>query len=387
MNQSPDPRPSRRLDEISEYYFSRALKEIADMNARGLDVINLGIGSPDMPPPGDAIDALCRAARMPDAHGYQPYSGIPELRQAFARWYARHYRVDLDPAREILPLAGSKEGILHVSLAFLDPWDQALVPDPGYPAYGPATRLAGGVPVTYDLTPRHHWQPDWDALERADLSLVKLMWANYPHMPTGAPATTALLERLVDFGRRHSIIICHDNPYSFILNDHPASILEIPAAREIAIEMNSLSKSHDMPGWRVAMLASNPRFVKWILEVKSNIDSGQFRPVMLAAAQALDAPDAWYRENNRLLAERRQVAASIMQAIQATCRYPQSGFFLWGSLPGDDRQLVDARLSHARVCITPGFIFGNNGRGHVRVSLCCSTGRLREALDRVTRYM
>ena len=382
-----DFRPAGRLDDVSEYYFSRKLAEIAAMNARGADVISLGIGSPDNPPPGDVIECLRAEVARPDAHGYQPYAGIPELRKAFSEWYARHYRVALEQ-QEILPLIGSKEGILHVSLAFLDPGDKVLVPDPGYPTYRSVTRIVGATPVPYDLQENHRWQPDWEALERMDLSRVKLMWANYPNMPTGAPATRELFERLVDFGRRRRVIICHDNPYSFILNDAPASILEIENARECCIELNSLSKSHNMPGWRVAMLASNPGFVEWVLRIKSNIDSGQFRPVMLAAARALNAPDEWYAANNRRYASRRAIAEDILRALGCTFDPSQSGMFLWGRVPDhcqDGETLADDILRRARVFITPGVVFGNNGRRHVRLSLCRDAERLREALSRITQ--
>jgi aspartate/methionine/tyrosine aminotransferase len=379
-------RPARRLDDLGEYYFSRKLKEIAAMNARGEDVISLGIGSPDLPPAPSVIDTLRADALRPGAHGYQPYGGVPELREAFAGWYARWYRVTLDPGREVLPLIGSKEGILHVSLAFLDPGDGVLVPDPGYPTYAAATRLAGGVPIAYDLREENGWLPDLDALERVDLSRVKLAWFNYPHMPTGATATADTFRRLVDFGRRHGIVICHDNPYSFILNPSPASILEVEGAREGCIEMNSLSKSHNMPGWRVAMLASNPRFVEWVARVKSNVDSGQFRPVMLAAARALDAPAAWYEAVNRVYASRRVIAGQLMAALHCTFDARQAGLFLWGRVADgwrDGEQLADEVLRRARVFITPGSVFGGNGARHVRLSLCREEERLREALDRV----
>ncbi|MDR2413447.1 MAG: aminotransferase class I/II-fold pyridoxal phosphate-dependent enzyme [Odoribacteraceae bacterium] len=385
----PVPRPARRLEGVSEYYFSRKLAEIAAMNARGADVISLGVGSPDNPPAAEVVECLREEALRRDAHGYQPYTGIPVLREAFAAWYARHYRVTLGEG-EVLPLIGSKEGILHVSLAFLDPGDAVLAPDPGYPTYRSAARLAGASVVTYDLLEENGWQPDWERLEGADLSRVKIMWANYPHMPTGAPATRELFERLVEFGRRRGIVICHDNPYSFILNDRPASILEVEGAREWCIELNSLSKSHNMPGWRVAMLASNRQFVEWVLKVKSNVDSGQFRPVMLAAARALDAPDSWYAENNRVYAARRSVAEEIMTALGCTFDPCQSGLFLWGRVPDrwrDGEELADEVLRRARVFITPGAVFGENGRRYARVSLCREEERLQEALKRIIENM
>lgn len=381
-------RPARRLEAISEYYFSRKLQEIAAMNAGGARVINLGVGSPDLPPGSETIETLREAALAPGVHGYQPYTGIPELRKAFARWYRRWYGVTLDPAGEILPLAGSKEGVLHLSLAFLDPGDGVLVPDPGYPTYTSAGLLAGARVIPYDLTEAHGWQPDWEALERMDLSGVKLMWANYPHMPTGAPATRETLERLVEFGRRHGIVICHDNPYSFILNDRPSSILAIDGARETCVELNSLSKSHNMPGWRVAMLASNARFVGWALKAKSNIDSGQFRPVMLAAARALDSPVAWHEANNRVYARRRAIVEEIARALGCAFDPRQGGLFLWCRVPrGDGEALADDVLRRARVFITPGFIFGRNGLRHVRLSLCRGEDELQEALRRIIETM
>ncbi len=286
----PEITPARRVATIKEYYFSRKLREVAALNARGLDIISLGIGGPDTPPAQEVIDTLTEAANVSSNHSYQPYVGIPQLREAFAGWYAAHYGVTLDPTTEIQPLIGSKEGILHISLAFLNPGDGVLVPNPGYPTYTSVSRLAEAEIFPYDLTEENGWKPDFDALERLPLDRIKLMWVNYPHMPTGTPADAELFRQLVDFGRRHNIVIAHDNPYSFILNPTPQSMLQIPGAKEIVVEMNSLSKSHNMAGWRVAMLASNPQFIEWILKVKSNIDSGQFKPVMLAAVKALQAP-------------------------------------------------------------------------------------------------
>jgi aspartate/methionine/tyrosine aminotransferase len=378
--------PARRLNSVDEYYFSGKLKEIAEMNVKGLDVINLGIGSPDLPPSGEAIETLCNVSRQPHSHGYQPYVGIPELRAAFAGWYKKWYRVSLNPDTEIQPLIGSKEGILHVSLAFLNPGDAVLAPDPGYPAYRSVSNLVEAQLITYDLKEENNWQPDWEALEKSDLSKVKLMWVNYPHMPTGAPASRELFRQLVAFGKKHGIVICNDNPYSFILNDNPLSILEIEGAKDICIELNSLSKSQNMPGWRIAMLASNPRFVQWILKVKSNIDSGQFKPMMLAAAQALQASEEWYSAINEIYGNRRRIAEEIMQVLDCTFDPKQSGMFLWGKIP--ERQensgaLSDQILYDAHVFITPGFIFGTNGTKYIRISLCCKEEKLREALRRI----
>ena len=356
------------------------------MNAKGLDVISLGIGSPDMPPSEETIRTLCQAANNPDGHGYMPYVGIPELRQAFADWYRRWYGVSLDSKTEIQPLIGSKEGILHVTLAFVNPSDQVLVPNPGYPTYTSLSRLLGADVVPYDLKEEDGWMPDWDGLEAMDTSRVRLMWTNYPNMPTGAPATPELYERLVDFARRRGIVIVNDNPYSFILNDHPLSILAVPGAKDCCIEFNSMSKSHNMPGWRIGMLASNAQFVQWVLKVKSNIDSGMFRAMQLAAATALEADTAWYEGNNANYRRRRALAEDIMHALGCTFDPRQAGMFLWGRIPdiyNNVEELTERVLHEARVFLTPGFIFGTNGARYIRISLCCKDERLREALERI----
>lgn len=378
--------PARRVSEIQEYYFSRRLREVADMRSRGIDVISLGIGGPDCPPPVEAVDTLCDQARRPDTHSYQLSTGLPELRQAFSRWYFRTYGVELNPANEILPLIGSKEGILHISLTFLNPGDGVLVPDPGYPTYTSACRLVGAEIFSYNLTEAGGWQPDFHELERMPLDRIRLMWVNYPHMPTGAPADYSVFERLVDFGRRHGIVIAHDNPYSFILNPTPMSLLQVPGAKDVAIEMNSLSKSHNMAGWRVAMLASNPRFVSWVQKVKSNVDSGQFRPVMLAAAKALDSPRSWYDDLNARYAARRVIAEEIMRTLGCSFDPKQRGMFHWGRIPDSEESgeaLADRLLYEARVFIAPGFIFGSNGRRYIRISLCADERNLRRALQRI----
>ena len=380
-------RPADRLEEVSEYYFSRKLKEIARMNAEGQDVISLGIGSPDMPPSEETIRTLCENAVRPDVHGYQPTTGIPELRKAFAQWYKRWYGVSLDPDKEIQPLIGSKEGILHVTLAFVNPGEEVLVPNPGYPTYTSLSKLLGAKVVNYNLKEEDGWMPDFDELERMDLSRVKLMWTNYPNMPTGANASMDLYRRLVDFARKHGIVVVNDNPYSFILNDKPISLLAVEGAKECCIEFNSMSKSHNMPGWRVAMLASNPQFVQWVLKVKSNIDSGTFRCIQLAAAQALQNAPEWHQEMNvSLYRRRRQWAEAIMQALGCTFDRRQAGMFLWGRIPdgyADAEKLTEKVLHEARVFITPGFIFGTNGARHIRISLCCKEERLRKALERI----
>ncbi|MDE6716606.1 MAG: aminotransferase class I/II-fold pyridoxal phosphate-dependent enzyme [Muribaculaceae bacterium] len=384
--------PAVRVGNVKEYYFSRKLREVAEMNARGLDIISLGIGGPDLPPAPEVIDTLCEAARDPRNHSYQPYVGIPELRDAFAGWYRRYYGVELNPANEILPLIGSKEGIMHITMAFVNPGDAVLVPDPGYPTYTSVSRLADAEIVKYRLTPGNGWKPDFEAMSRLDAvreGRVKVMWVNYPHMPTGTPANEKLFREAVEFGRRHGIVIVNDNPYSFILKpegEKPLSILSVPGAKDICIEMNSLSKSHDMAGWRVAMLASNPEFIGWILKVKSNIDSGQFRPVMLAAAKALASDEKWYARLNAVYSARRKAAELIMQELGCSYDPAQRGLFLWGRIPDNEESsetLADRLLYGHRVFVTPGFIFGEEGERYIRISLCATEENLRNALERI----
>ena len=380
--------PANRVHSVSEYYFSKKLKEVAQMNAEGKNVINLGVGSPDLPPSQQAINVLCDEAHKPDTHGYQPYVGIPELRKGFASWYKTWFNVTLDPQTEIQPLIGSKEGILHISLAFLNPGDGVLVPNPGYPTYTSVSNLVDATIVPYELKEENGWYPDFDALEKMDLSRVKLMWINYPNMPTGADATVELYQKIVDFGKRHNIIICNDNPYSFVLNESPLSILSIPGAKDICIEMNSMSKAHNMPGWRMAMLASNAQFVNWILKVKSNIDSGQFKPMQLAAVEALKAPKEWYDTMNRTYRKRRDLAGKIMQALDCSYDEKQVGLFLWCKIPTNSlgsEAMADKVLYEANVFITPGFIFGSGGNRHIRISLCCKEEMLQEALKRINK--
>ena len=379
--------PAQRLASVSEYYFSRKLKEVAQLNAQGMDIISLAIGSPDQPPSDATIETLCREARCPDAHGYQPTCGIPQLREAMAQFYARWYGVSLDPLTEIQPLIGSKEGILHVTLALVNPGERVLVPNPGYPTYTSLSRLLGCEVCYYDLLPEHGWQPDFEALERMDLTGVKLLWCNYPHMPTGAAARRKTYEQLVDFGRRHGIVIVNDNPYSFILGQERLSILQVEGARDVCIEFNSLSKSHNMPGWRVGMIATNAQFIQWILRVKSNIDSGTFRPLQLAAATALENSDEWHTAANvDVYARRRHIAEEIMRALGCSFDPSQVGMFLWGRIPdcyADVEVLTERILHEARVFLTPGFIFGSNGQRYVRISLCASETRMAEALQRI----
>ena len=381
-------KPADRLSNVSEYYFSRKLKEVARMIAEGKDVISLAIGSPDMPPSEATIDVLCREARKADTHGYQPTIGTPELRQAMAGFYKRWYNVELDPATEIQPLIGSKEGILHVTLAFVNPGDSVLVPNPGYPTYTALSKLLGANIINYDLSAQKGWQPDFEAIESMDLSNVRLMWTNYPNMPTGANARRETYEKLVEFARRHNIVIVNDNPYSLILNrDERLSILQVPGAKDCCIEFNSMSKSHNMPGWRVGMLATNAEFIKWIIKVKSNIDSGTFRPLQLAAAQAYQNSDEWhYQANIETYARRRELAEEIMTQIGCEFDPNQVGMFLWGRIPenySDAEELTERVLHKARVFITPGFIFGTNGKRYVRISLCAKEEAIKTALERI----
>ncbi len=386
---NPRIRPAERLRAVQEYYFSRKLKEVARLNADGKDIISLAVGSPDMPPSPRTVETLCREARKDDAHGYQPTTGIPELRRAMAGFYKRWYGVDLDPDSEIQPLIGSKEGILHVTLALANAGDRVLVPNPGYPTYTSLSKILDQQVTYYDLLPENGWQPDFDALEKADLAGVKIMWTNYPNMPTGANACRGTYEKLVDFALRRDIVVVNDNPYSFILNRERLSILQVPEAKSCCIEFNSMSKSHNMPGWRVGMLATNAEFVKWILKVKSNIDSGTFRPVQLAAAAAYGNDGRWHEEANiHVYAERRAIAEEIMRALRCDFDPAQVGMFLWGRIPddyGDAEQLTEKVLHEARVFITPGFIFGSNGNRYVRISLCAKKEKMGEALERIRK--
>ena len=420
--------PAKRTESVQEYYFSRKLKEIAAMNAEraasGEDlVINLGIGSPDGMPPMEAIDALCEEARQPGNHAYQSYVGLPQLRQAFADWYARWYGVQLDPSKEIQPLVGSKEGILLISLAFLDKGDKVLVPDPGYPTYSSASELVEAEMVTYDLKAENGWQPDFEALEKMDLSGVKIMWTNYPNMPTGAPATEELYAKLVDFALRHNILICNDNPYSFILNDNPLSILAQPRAKECCLELNSLSKAHNMAGWRIGMVAGDGEMIAQILKVKSQMDSGMFKPLQMAAVKALEQGPEWFAQLNDEYRCRRALAGEIFDLLGAEYDQSSSGMFLWGRIgltvnSGDPRlpygqtphdpaaadcslqksvglsadrsrgqQVSDKVLYEAGVFITPGFIFGKNGEDYIRISLCAKPEVLKKAAEKIRRHV
>ena len=383
--------PADRLSTVQEYYFSRKLKEVAKLNAEGKDIISLAIGSPDMPPSAATVEQLCRTAYNPDAHGYQPTVGTPELRKAMAGFYKRWYNVDLDPATEIQPMIGSKEAILHVTLALCNPGDEVLVPNPGYPTYTSLSKILGQKIVNYDLREDNGWQPDFEQLEQMDLSRVKLMWTNYPNMPTGGNARRETYEKLVSFARKHNIVIVNDNPYSLILNDNPQSILQVEGAKECCIEFNSMSKSHNMPGWRVGMVATNSEFISWILKIKSNIDSGTFRGIQLAAAVAYDNDDEWHHENNYVnYKRRREIAEQIMDVLE--CKYDKHsvGMFLWGRIPDRYKtceELTERVLHEARVFITPGFIFGSNGERYIRISLCAKDDKIQLALERIRKMV
>lgn len=378
--------PADRIGAIKEYYFSAKLKEISQLRMEGKDIINLGIGSPDLMPSEEVIQTLQNSAAIPSNHGYQSYIGILPLRQGFASFYKNNYGVELCPDTEILPLMGSKEGIMHISMAFLNPGDEVLVPNPGYPTYRAAANLMQAKVRRYDLTEANAWQPDLQALEKEDLSKVKLMWLNYPNMPTGTKADREVMEAIVAFGKRHSIVICNDNPYSFILNDKPFSILEIKGARDIAIELNSLSKSHNMAGWRIGMAASNPKFISYILRVKSNMDSGMFRPMQEAAVEALKAGASWFNRVNKEYAMRRELVFELLDALGCSYNRSQVGLFVWAKVPidmGDGEYLSDYALKNAHLFITPGFIFGSNGIQYVRISLCADLKLLQESINRV----
>lgn len=386
-NQTYSIKPADRLSQVTEYYFSRKLKEIDRLNAEGKDIISLAIGSPDMPPSQATVDKLCEVARQAGAHGYQPTSGTPELRQAMAGFYKRWYGVDIDPQTEVQPLIGSKEGILHITLAFVNPGDKVLVPNPGYPTYTSLSKILGAEVVNYNLREDDGWQPDFNELESMDLTGVRIIWTNYPNMPTGAPARMETYKRLVSFARRHNILIVNDNPYSLILNEKPLSLLQVEGAKDCCIELNSMSKSHNMPGWRVGMCVGNRQFIQWILKIKSNIDSGTFRGIQLAAAEAYNNDDAWHRQANvETYRRRRHLAEAIMQELSCEYDKGQAGMFLWGKIPAryaNAEELTEKVLHDARVFITPGFIFGSNGERYIRISLCAKDERMEEALRRI----
>jgi len=379
---------AKRLEGISEYYFSQKLREIESLNKEGKNIINLGIGSPDLPPHPDVIKTLQEEAGKPGVNGYQGYKGIPALRQAFADWYQQWYRVTLNPDTEILPLIGSKEGIVHICMTYLDEGDEALIPDPGYPTYGSAVKLAGGKPVSYLLQEANNWYPDLEALAATDLSKVKLMFVNYPHMPTGQRVAPGLFENLVRFAKENDILLVHDNPYSFILNDNPLSLLEVPGAKEVVLELNSLSKSHNMAGWRIGALCGSKERIEEVLRFKSNMDSGMFMPLQLAAAKALSLGADWYAHINSIYAQRRDKVYEILDMLDCTYERTQVGLFIWAKIPDqykDGYALSDEILYGANVFLTPGGIFGSQGNRYIRISLCGDVSRFEQAIDRISK--
>ncbi len=377
---------SNRLEGIGEYYFSQKLREIDELNKQGKNIINLGIGSPDLPPHPSVIKVLQEEADKPNTHAYQNYKGSLILRKAIAGWYKTWYGVELNPDHEILPLIGSKEGIMHICMTYLNVGDEALIPNPGYPTYNSAVKLSGGKVVPYELTEANNWEPDFEALEKSDLSKVKLMWVNYPHMPTGQLPSITLFKKIIAFGTKHNILICHDNPYSFILNDSPMSLLNIPGSKEIAIELNSLSKSHNMAGWRIGILCAAKERIDEIIRFKSNMDSGMFLPVQLAAATALELGKEWYDAVNKVYAKRREKVYELLTKINCTFSKDQVGLFVWAKIPEKYKNgfvLSDEILYNSNVFITPGGIFGDAGDGYIRVSLCGSNERFDEAIRRI----
>ena len=379
-------KPAERINIVEEYYFSRKLRQIDQMRNAGADIISLGIGSPDQPPSDNTIRRLADEARKPGVHGYQSYSGNPALRKAFSDWYFKYFKVRLDPENEILPLMGSKEGIMHISMAFVNTGDEVLVPNPGYPTYSSVTNLVGGKIRYYDLDEKNGWYPDLETLERSDLGKVKLMWTNYPHMPTGTKASAELFSQLVAFSGDHGILLCNDNPYSFILNEEYLSLLAAGGAMETALELNSLSKSHNMAGWRIGMVAGHRDYIKNILKVKSNMDSGMFLPLQLAAVEALNNPPSWYDTVNKVYKERRKTAESIMGLLRCRFSKEQTGLFVWGRIPDEIENceaFVEEILNKAHVFITPGFIFGSQGDRYIRISLCADNDRLNQAKRRI----
>jgi aspartate/methionine/tyrosine aminotransferase len=377
---------SNRLEGIGEYYFSSKLREIEELNKAGKGIINLGIGSPDLPPHQVVIKTLQDEASKDNVHAYQSYKGSPILREAIAEWYKKYYAVTIAPATEILPLLGSKEGIMHICMTYLNEGDQVLIPNPGYPTYTSAVKLAGGTPLYYELTAENNWAPDFENLEKSDLSKVKLMWVNYPHMPTGQLPSKLLFEKLVAFAKKHQILICHDNPYSFILNETPMSLLSIEGAKEVVIELNSLSKSHNMAGWRVGMLIAAEERINEILRFKSNMDSGMFLPVQLAAAKALSLDKSWYDSVNKIYQARREKVFELLDVLKCVYSKEQVGLFVWANVPSeykDGYALSDKVLYDANVFITPGGIFGSAGNDYIRVSLCGSVEKFSEAIKRI----
>lgn len=379
---------AKRLDGIGEYYFSKKLREIEELNKQGKNIINLGIGSPDLPPHKDVIKVLQQESAKPNVHAYQPYKGSPVLRNAFAAWYNKWYNVILNAGTEIFPLIGSKEGIVHICMTYLNEGDKVLIPNPGYPSYKSAVQLAGGICIDYHLKEENNFHPDFTALEKINLSSVKMMWVNYPHMPTGQKASAKIFKQVIEFGKQHNILICHDNPYSFILNNKPKSILQIDGALEVAIELNSLSKSHSMAGWRIGVMCANEQRINEVIRFKSNMDSGMFLPVQLAAAKALSLDEDWYGYINTIYTERRKDVYNLLDALKCSYTKNQHGLFVWAKIPvnyDNAYDFSDEILSNNNVFVTPGGIFGSNGEAYIRISLCATQEKIEDAISRINK--
>ena len=376
---------AKRLDTVQEYYFSKKLREVRGLAAAGKPIINMGIGSPDLQPPAEVLGAIKSSLNDPSAHKYQSYQGLPELRSAISEFYKNKFSVDTNPEDEVLPLMGSKEGIMHISMAFLNEGDKVLIPNPGYPTYTSVTKLVGAEPLFYNLSNANNWQPNYKELEEQDLNDVKIMWVNYPHMPTGTNATLETFEKLVAFGKKHQILIINDNPYSFILNDNPVSILQVEGAKDTALELNSLSKTFNMAGWRVGMVLGNAAYISEILKVKSNMDSGMFYGIQKGAIEALQLPDTWFTVQNKIYEERRVLIWKLADKLGATYNKNATGLFVWAKIPEGKKaeEVTDAVLYDKDIFITPGTIFGSQGEGYIRFSLCVTTAKIKEAISRI----
>ena len=382
-------KPANRLKQFNEYYFSSKLREVAQLVESGKDIINLGIGSPDLPAPRVAVDTVSSSFNHSGVHQYQSYKGLPELRQAVTEWYQKYFDVALDPDKEILPLIGSKEGIFHISMAFLDEGDSVLVPDPGYLAYRNCAKLAGAIPVAYDLLPEKNWLPDINELKSLVSENTKMMWINYPHMPTGAKATLEFLHELVEFARDNSILICHDNPYSFILNEDHLSIFNVKGSKAVAVELNSLSKTYNMSGWRVGFLSGNQEFINATQKVSSNINSGMFKPVQLAAIESLRLDRSWFKQQDVIYKKRKEVALELLKEMECAVEGDQAGLFLWARVPEkikDVEEWLDSILYEKGIFMTPGSIFGKNGKDYIRISLCSPEENFHKALTRLKQH-
>lgn len=377
-------REANRLGQVKEYYFSSKLKELAEMRRNGKEIINLGVGSPDLPPSSKVISALTEALQHPGAHQYQPYKGTDDFRNAVQGFYKNHFRTSLDPNTEILPLMGSKEGIFHISSAFLNLGDEALIPNPGYPTYASVTKLMEATPVFYELEEENDWLPDLEKLAKQDLSKVKLMWVNYPHMPTGTRGSVDLFKKLIAFAKEQDILLVNDNPYSFILNDSPVSILEVEGAKEVAMELNSLSKSFNMSGWRVGMLCGSEANINSVLKVKTNMDSGMFFPVMAGATAALQSPDSWFSVQNEIYTKRKEQMLKLVSALDCVVTKNQSGMFIWAKVPArvSSEDFVEELIHEYGIFAAPGFIFGSKGEGYIRFSLCATEEKIQAALEK-----